>query len=303
MTLVSTSAFYERVGLDMTTLRKRAETLQGQISSGERVNRSSDDPVAAARLRELARSEAISEVNVANANRALSDLTLADSALQEIAENVIRAQELATQASSDTLSPAQRASIGEQIANIRENLIALANSRDSAGHALFGGEGVGAAYTVSAGVPGYAGTASSGELALGDGQSVTRGVTGPEVFEFTYGGAPTDLFAVLGTLADALKGGSADPAAAARGSLNALSAGLETITTTETVVGARMNWVDLNISRHERQQEMRTTEQTEVGKVDPAKAITELQEIMTVLEASQASFVQLSNLSLFDMMR
>lgn len=304
MTIVSTSAFYERVGLDMSTLRKRAEQLQAQISSGDRVIRSSDDPVAASRLRVLSRADKISTVNVTNANRALSDLSLADSAIQEIAENLIRAQELATQAATAVLSPAQRASIGEQIANIRENVIALANSRDSAGHALFGGEGVGAAYVLDgSGVPVYSGTAASGELALGDGQSVTRGVTGPEMFQFTDAGTPTDLFAVLGVLADALKGGAPDPAAAARDSLGALQSGLEALTTVQTVIGARMNWVDLNIARHERQNEMRTTEVTQVGQVDPAAAITELQQIMTVLEASQASFVRLANLSLFDLMR
>ena len=48
---------------------------------------------------------------------------------------------------------------------------------------------------------------------------------------------------------------------------------------------------------------MRANEQTEVGTVDAATAITQLQEIMTVLEASQASFVKLASLSLFDMIR
>jgi flagellar hook-associated protein 3 FlgL len=48
---------------------------------------------------------------------------------------------------------------------------------------------------------------------------------------------------------------------------------------------------------------MRELEQTDVGSVDPATTITDLQEIMTVLEASQASFVRLSGLSLFDRLR
>jgi flagellar hook-associated protein 3 FlgL len=199
------------------------------------------------------------------------------------------------------MSDDQRAAIGEQIANIRGNLIALANTKDSAGHALFGGEGSGEAYTLDAnGVPVYAGTASAGELSLGEGQSVTRGVTGPEFLTFTHGGNATDLFAVLGTLADALQGGSADPAGAARDALDGMKAGLDKLTTTQTVIGSRMNWVDLNLSRQERLGEMRATEQTAVGEVDPTVAITELQQIMTVLQASQASFARLASLSLFD---
>lgn len=304
MTIISTSAFYERANLDISSLRKRAEDLQAQIASGQRINQSSDDPVAAARLRDLARADGLAKVNVSNANRATSDLTLADSALQEIADNLIQAQELATQAATGTLNSEQRAVIGEQLANIRANLIALANSKDSAGHALFGGEGAGDAYTLDgSGNPVYAGTASAAELPLGDGQSVTRSVTGPEFLNFTHNGTATDLFAVIGNLATALSGGSADPAADARAALDAMGSGLQKINTTQTVVGARMNWIDLNIARHERQGEMRATEQTEVGGIDSATAITQMQQIMTVLEASQASFVKLASMSLFDMMR
>ncbi len=304
MTILSTSAFYERANLNMTTLRKQAEDLQAQISSGSRISKSSDDPVAASRLRELARADTLAKVNVANANRALSDLTLADSALEEMASNLIRVQELTTQAATGTLSDSQRAAIGEQIANIRSNLIALANSKDSAGHALFGGESAGAAYTLDgSGNPVYSGTPSSDELPLGDSQTVVRSVTGPEFLNFDHGGSPTDLFAVLGNLATALQGGSSDPGGAANAALSALSSGLEKITTTQTVIGSRMNWVELNVARNERQGELRADETTAKGGIDEATAIVQMQQIMTVLEASQASFVKLSGMSLFNVMR
>lgn len=304
MTILSTSAFYERATQDLGSMRKRAQVLQQQISSDQRLTKSSDDPVAAARLRTLSRATSLTAVNTTNANRANSDLSLADSALSEIADNIIRAKELATQAATGTLNDTERAAIGEQIANIRQNLIALANSRDSAGHALFGGEASGQAYTLDgSGNPVYSGTGAAAELSLGEGQSVVRGVTGPEVFNFNVSGSPTDIFAVLDNLATALKTGAGDPAGTANQSLDALSAGLESVTTTQTVIGGRMNWIDLNLARYERLGEMRTSETKEIGGVDAATAMTELQEMMTVLEASQASFVKLANLSLFDLLR
>ena len=57
---LSTGAFYERSTSQIGTLRAKAESLQQQIGTGERLERSSDDPVAAARLRMLARNERIS---------------------------------------------------------------------------------------------------------------------------------------------------------------------------------------------------------------------------------------------------
>ena len=49
----STGAFYDRATLSIGGLRQRAEDLQQQIGKGERLSRSSDDPVAASRLRVL----------------------------------------------------------------------------------------------------------------------------------------------------------------------------------------------------------------------------------------------------------
>ncbi|MBW8754494.1 MAG: flagellar biosynthesis protein FlgL, partial [Sphingomonadales bacterium] len=61
MTSISTStaAFFDRSKTDMATLQKRAETLQQELSAGDKLARSSDDPVAASRLRVLARSDSL----------------------------------------------------------------------------------------------------------------------------------------------------------------------------------------------------------------------------------------------------
>ena len=304
MTTVSTSAFYERATQDMTALRARAEGLQAAMSRGERLARSSDDPVAASRLRGLARGDSFAAIDTTNANRAVSDLTLTDTALGSFAEYITRAKELAVQAANATLSPAQRAGIGSELAQLHVNLAALANVRDSAGHALFGGETAGQAFTLdAAGNPVYAGTASAGELPLGEGLSVTRGLTGPEFLSFNASGGPTDIFAVVKGLADALQGGATDPAQAARDALGVLDTGLEAVTTAQTIIGTRLAWIDLTTQRREEMTELRAEEQAEIGGTDMAATITRLQEALTVLEASQASFAKLSSLSLFDVLR
>ena len=223
MTMLSTSAFYERATRNIGSLRGRAESLQTALGTGQKLSRSSDDPVAASRLRSLTRADAMAAIDTTNAARAASDLTLTDSALSSFAGHVIRAQELATQAASGLLTGDQRKGIATELAQLGQEIARLANARDSVGHALFGGETAGAAYTFdAAGNPVYAGTASAGEMPLGDGQSVTRGLTGPEFLNFTGSSGATDLFAVIGGLAAALDGGSADPAQAARDALGDL---------------------------------------------------------------------------------
>lgn len=302
-TSTSTSAFYERATMDMGGLRAQAEAIQASLSSGQRLSRSSDDPVAASRLRQLQRSEVLSTIDVANARIASGDLQLADGALSTLAGYVIRVQELTTQAANGTLTDAQRAGIGAEIGSIRGNVLQLANTRNSAGDALFGGQAAGAAYTLDgAGNAVYAGTATAGELPLGEGQNVARGLTGPEFLSFNVNGIPTDVLTTLKTLSDALVAGGAAAQQAAVDGLAALDAGMDSITTAQTVVGTRLAWIDLVGDRRVDVSEMRAGEESEIGGTDIGATVARLQETMTVLEASQASFTRLAGLSLFEML-
>jgi flagellar hook-associated protein 3 FlgL len=304
MTSVSTSAFYERASLGLGALRARAEELQGAIGRGERLARSSDDPLAAARLRGLMRADNFSTIDTANANLASADLGLTDGALSNFADFTIRAQELATQAANGTLNASQRAAIGQELGLLHQNLVALANSRNSAGQSLFGGETAGDAYALdAAGNAVYGGTGSAGTLSLGEGLNVGRGITGPEFLNFNHNGVPTNLMAVVKGLADALQGGAADSAGAARDALTALGTGLDQVNTGQTMVGARLAWIDLTTERRVDLSELRAGEQAQMGGTDIAATVTRLQEVMTVLEASQASFARLASLSLFDNLR
>ncbi|MBO6769490.1 MAG: flagellar biosynthesis protein FlgL [Erythrobacter sp.] len=300
---LSTGAFYERGTRQIGTLRARAESLQQQIGTGERLERSSDDPVAAARLRMLARNERIANVDTRNSQLAEADLSLTDQTLGSIADVVVRVRELAVQASGETLSDEQRASIGIEIAGLRENLVLLANSRNIAGHALLGGQTAGAAYVDDGTSVKFVGSTSVTPLEIGEGQSVIPGMTGPDIFEFDATNGPTDLFAVLGGLAAALSAGGQAAADASSAALADLDAGLEKVTTAQTVVGSRLNWIDLMAERRENNAERIADERLDVGGADIAVTMSRLQETMTVLEASQASFVRLANLSLFSMLR
>jgi flagellar hook-associated protein 3 FlgL len=304
MTPISTAAFYDRATYDMGTLRSRAEYLQSQISTGNRLTSSADDPVAAARLRELERANLLTTADTANAQSAASDLILADDALTNLSTVVTRIHELAIQASNGTLNDSQRASIGQEIGALQGNLVSLVNSRDTAGHALFGGDAAGSAYTLdAAGNASYAGTTASDSVALGGGLSVVRSLTGPEFLNFTSGGSASDLLATVKQLAADLQGGAADPAAAARGALDKLTAAQDAISTGQTIIGARLSWIDTTTSIRDNLAGQRSETEAHIGGTDLATTIAQLQQITTVLQASQASFVKLAGLTLFDVIR
>ena len=114
---------------------------QEKLTSGKNVNRVSDDPTGAAQAeRALTRL-----TRIASDNRALevqrSALTLAESTLGDATSVVQRLRELTVSAGNGAYSALDRSSIAKEMTGLREQLFAMANSRDSNGTPLFGGLG------------------------------------------------------------------------------------------------------------------------------------------------------------------
>ena len=299
----STSAFSDAAIANMASLSAEAATLQSQVSTGQRLSSGADDPLAASQLRALARSDALAGADSSAADAAKNDLTQADDTLSSVAGVVTRIQQLATQAATATLTDPQRAAIGKEVAALHDNLVSLANTRDSAGNALFGGATSGAAYTLDAqGNAAYAGSSSAGSLTLGPGLTVTRSLTGPEFLNFTSGGKAGDLLALTKALGDALQAPSGAQAAA-QAALDPLNAATSSITTAQAVIGARLSWLDTTATIQTQLSQQRSDAQGSIGGADAATAISRLQQTMTALQASQASFAKLASLNLFDMIK
>jgi flagellar hook-associated protein 3 FlgL len=296
----STAAFFRRSLGEMSDLRAQAESLQQQVGTGERLERSSEDPIASARLRQLSRADRLAEVESGNADRAREELATASERLDNIANALIRARELAVLAGNDTTSPSAREAVAVEIESLRDEILASLNAVSNTGRGLFAGESSGPAYTLdAAGTAVYSGTATNGLLNIGDSVEVERGLTGPAVVDFNLAGAPTNTLAFLADLAAGLRT-NADPAQFARDSVAGIDAAIDTSTRGQTVIGARLAWIDTVDTNQQLRADARAQEGSAIGDTDLASAITQLQQVLTVLEASQASFARLSSLTLFD---
>ncbi len=297
----STSAFYQRSLGQMTALRDSIETLQTQIATGQRLDRASQDPAAAARLRAIARSEGLREIEEENAIKLSQDLTSAATELEGISEIISRARELASQAGSDTNGPSAREAIAAELEQLSEELFTRANGLTLTGEPLFAGTAGAPAYTRAAdGTVTYNGNGDQGAVPVAPGTEIERGVTGPHVFEFDVGGTPTDTFALLSGLASALRGGAADPGAVARDALTGLDAALDASTRNQTVIGTRLAWVEV-VQQNQFERSIATAEErSEIGDTDVGDTIARLQQTLTALEATQTTFTRVSSLTLFN---
>ena len=166
---ISTANSYQ-TSLD-TLVNRHAELTgtQQQLTTGKRVNRASDDPAAAARAERALASERRTVANQRAVDASNNSMTLTEGALGDASGLLQDVRDLLVAAGNATYSDAERATVANELSQIRQQLFAVANRNDGAGTHLFGGQG--AAQPPFADLPGgvqFQGT--SGQLQVASGE-------------------------------------------------------------------------------------------------------------------------------------
>jgi len=171
---------------------KLAKT-QLQVASGKRIINPADDPSGATRLLGLAQTLGLTRQYQANADAAENRLTLEESALGGVTDLLQRVRELALQANNGTLDRVARAGIADEVNERLEELLSLANTKDSDGEHLFAGyQGNTKPFAqTAAGTFTYAGDEGQRFLQIGPSRQVAVGDSGTDVFRAILNGNGT----------------------------------------------------------------------------------------------------------------
>ena len=298
---ISTNRYYDRSNAQFQALQTQVDKLQEQISSGKKLLAPSDDAVGYQRLQGLKQAGADDQAWSGNITLSQTLLKQTDGALGSISDRLQRVQELAVQASNGTLSAANRQIIAGEVRATIADLVGLANTTDVRGQPLFGSSsGTTAVTQDAAGVVSFVGTGSPSSIPIGNGTSIQPTESAERVFgNIPTSSGTTDVFALLDSFASALESGSAPPADV----LDSLNAAVTQVADVRGAAGARSTRLDLEASRLQDTATARETERSSIEDTDITTAITQLQKTSTVLQATQASFTKLSQLSLFDYIR
>ena len=118
---------------------------QQRLTSQKRVGKASDDPAAAARAERATAAIVRSQTSQRAVDASRNAMTQTESALADAGALAQQARELLVAAGNGAYGDAERKHIANQIAQIRTQLLAVANRNDGAGSYLFAGQGAGAA--------------------------------------------------------------------------------------------------------------------------------------------------------------
>jgi flagellar hook-associated protein 3 FlgL len=299
---VSTSLFFERASQQMIRSQSRLTEVQMQLATGKRINNASEAPEQAStlqRLRSIITQQESYRDNLSTVTERLEDQ---DASLRNVSNMLTRMRELGIQYSNGTLSAEQRRIAAIEVRGIRDQLLSLANSRDTNGLGLFSGSRVEKNAFDTEGI--YRGDQTSNDIPVGDARLVSNRRTGSDVFASIVRNPDSEdearavgFFQVIDDIASALDNN--EEAQVQRGISEVtqlhqgISLALADIGSDLNVVASQSAVIDEQLIRFK-------SLQSDMQDVDYSEAVTRMQKEMLSLEAAQSSFAQISRLSLFN---
>ena len=283
----------------MLDQQARVYKTQLQLGTGKQFASPADNPTAAAHVLGLNETLSITGQYKANITAAASRLELSDTALGTAVNVLQRARELAVRGLNGSLGADERRMVAQEVRQLGNEMMALANSQDGNGDYMYGGSRVqGAPFSDNgSGTFSYAGDQVQRQIQIGAGRQIADGDSGLDVFmkvPSTAGGYE-DVFSTLNTLATDLEANTPQ-----LDSLAQLDNGMEHLLQVRASVGARLNSIDNQEEINSFLEVQLASVRSNVEDLDIAEAYSRLTQETLVLQSAQAAYSRVAGLSLFN---
>jgi flagellar hook-associated protein 3 FlgL len=299
MTRMSTAMLFDRGIAGMLDQQSKLSQTQMQIASGKRILTPSDDPVGAAYALDLRTAISQTEQYQNNADRAYARLELQESTLQSVDNLIPRIKELTVQGLNDTNTLNDRRAIAQELRQINDQLLDLANTKDSNGEYIFAGYDADAIPFANPadGVFSYSGDAGSRTLQISATRQVQDRESGFDVFMDidTSAGGKRNLFETVHGIIASLEADAPDDAY-----LDDLNLVQDHVADIRTRGGARLNSIDEQKSINDAFILTMQTALSDTEDLDLAEAVSRFQQELVALQAAQQTFNMVQGLSLFN---
>jgi flagellar hook-associated protein 3 FlgL len=300
---VSTSQFFRSQSEQLQNLQEETGALQKKIATGRAIDVASEDPIAFSDIGRLQGQISNVDQYMRNIMRATEKLAMEDNVLTQSITTIIRIQELAIFASNATVSVSDRKSIAKEVGLLSEMLLDLANTRDASGSSLFGGF-VSQPKVFTSDNSGnviYHGDDNQVYATIGDGVKVNINATGEDTFmriptQRAPNGEP--LFKIVKDTLDALSKGQS-PLSIGDGLKDAINH----LTQSQTITGTKLSRLSAQEASLESFQLSARSILSGIEDTNIEEVVTQLKQKLLSLEASQASFIKITELSLFNYLR
>jgi len=243
-----------------------------RLSSGQRINRASDDAAGLAIADSLRADQRIASVAIRNANDGISAIAIADSALSEIGNVLTRLAELAEQSANGTFSATQRDALQNEFVALGSEIERIALTTEFNGVQLLSG---GESLTLQVGFD----SGTNSQIVINSVQGTLESL---------------GLGQVDGTLSYSVSGDSTDGQNAATAALDAVNAAIGSLATLRGQLGAGEARLNVAINNLSVARENFAAAESRIRDVDVASEAAELTRL-SILQQAGASVLAQAN--------
>ena len=243
-----------------------------KLSSGQRINRASDDAAGLAIADSLRANQRVATVAIRNANDGISTIGIADSALGQIGDVLSRLAELAEQSANGVFSTTQRSALSNEFTALASEIERIAVTTSFNGVKLISG---GSSLTLQVGFD----SSSTAQISF----------TGVQGTLAALGLAASGKSALTYSIND----GTIDSAqSAARLTLDAVNAAIASLAQTRGVLGAVESRLNVAIQNLTVARENFASAESRIRDVDVASEAAELTRLSILQQAGAAVLAQ-----------
>lgn len=265
---------YAQVLSNLSNISSQHAKATQEATTGVRVGKPSDDPIAAAELARLSASSSQTKAHLSVIDAVRGDAELTESTLDGASDIFARLKEIALQGSNGELTAEDRKTLSVEVVGLKDALLKLGNTRGTRGY-LFSGSEVTTAAFDPAGV--FQGNDTAHVVQIGNSTPTAVSTSGAEAFVVAGG---RDVFADLQSLATAL---GTDDLAAIRTSIDDIGASHAQLINARARSGLVLSKLDASesvLTSLDTEQQKRA----QIGAADPFESYTKVNALGQSLE-------------------
>ncbi|RKQ35577.1 flagellar hook-associated protein FlgL [Oceanobacillus halophilus] len=277
---------------NLSSSYEKMDKYMNQLNTGKKITKPSDDPVIAMKGMGY-RSEVLQvEQYQRNVNEVHNWYDNSDAALDKATQTLQRIRELAIQANNGTYDNNERVSISQEVEQLKEHLIDIANTKVNDKYIFNGTDTKNKLVDENENISDT--PYQSVQMEVAKGTNIKASVDGSKVFDGLF----SNIDSLIGRLnADENTKGNMDT------SIEELDQNLDLIINERADLGARMNRLELVENRLKEQEIIATQTMSNNEDIDYSKVITELISQESVHRAALSSGSRIIQPTLLDFLR
>lgn len=292
---ITTFTLFNQLTRSLNDNLRSMSRLSDMLASGKKINNPSDD--VAGMMKAMDYKVSINEIEQfkRNIDEAYSSLSFTDTSMSSMTNALTRARELVVQGSTDSVSTEDRVAMAEEIANLRDEIMSLANSKFKNKNIFSGVKTDTQAFDSSFD---YQGDSGEVNVMIDHNATMAINIAGSEAF--SSGG--TSFMKTLDDLYDAFMNTSST-ATDISAYIDDIDDALDQTANVRADIGARLNHLENRRSNLEERDVALKTFLSETEDTDIASTVSEIAKTELALESLRQSGAATLSKSLLDFLR